>query len=232
MDLREQSQGGVFYREDLIRSTIDSCIPVDLNALLFKYSEDCLFINKYASTAGIILGADEAEYWEGEQDRLRGAFQQFWSDSRGYFCNLQLSSDNRPSYLGDFLHLAELVYPLWCGVATTQQAEKIVPKIEQLITPYGVHMSLLDTGCQWDFNMWPLQAILCFEALLRYGYQQQATQVAEGYCRCVELSFESSQTIFEKYNPKEGSTNTSGRYPAAEDFSWGAAAYLYLSRRR
>jgi neutral trehalase len=79
--------------------------------------------------------------------------------------------------------------------------------------------------------MWPLQVMLSIEALDKVGQHDVALRIAHGYLQTLHSCFETNGSFFEKYNAHDGTINTDGRYPAAAEFTWGAASYLWVRER-
>jgi neutral trehalase len=218
--LREKL-GSAFNQGDLIFSLILDILPTDLNCLLYRYFGD------YAKLLGYLDRNQAAADALDQQKHLGDAiFNKLWHGS-GYK-NVTLDG----TAVTKFLHLSDCLYPLWSGLCEQYPTTKDITlnHIKELTTNFGVAISLENTGYQWDYNLWPLQNILTVEAL-RNVDQGAAKAVNDGYLRLVEeCFFRDRPTIFEKYNPHNGSTDTVGRYIAAPDFTWGAAAYLYCHR--
>jgi len=215
-------------KEDYFFSAIEDIVPVDLNALLFKYTKDCL---RLLDKIGQICPPSEflqndRMYWQSEASRLCSSFENtFWCDEVNRYCNFNKKTG---SHLKEITHLSYLAYPLWAGIPSNSKAEAIVRQIKELVSDFGLRMSLERTGNQWDWNMWPLQVWITIQGLNNYNFHDLATNIAQKYISCVDKVFIESGSIYEKYNAVEGSIKTDGRYPAGRDFSWGASIYIAL----
>jgi alpha,alpha-trehalase len=76
-------------------------------------------------------------------------------------------------------------YPLWAGIASQDQANRVVRNLPRFECPGGLQTSLRQSGDQWDapFGWAPLQWI-GVQALRRYGYQAEADRVRLAKIRC------------------------------------------------
>lgn len=130
---------------------------------------------------------------------------------------------------------ATAFYPLWTGVASTEQAAEVVKHVyPRLITSNGLMTSPRYTGSQWDapFAWAPLQ-VLAVRGLIRYGYIKEALAIAKGFLNTVERGFAETGKIFEKYDMSDGSHNTSSKIDKGysvnvEGFGWTNSAVLEL----
>jgi neutral trehalase len=205
--------------EDMIASAILEVVPIDLNALMVRYLRDSATI---AAITGDHPAAEDLLDESRSLERRTADF--FWA--AGVLKHRY--EDQSPA--NAFSHLSEVLYPLWSGLVSVQStiSEATCHAMSDLITDYGIAMSHYCSGFQWDYNMWPLQVMLSIEALDQVGRRQDALRIAHGYLKTLDRCYELHGSFFEKYNPHDGSTNTIGRYPAAADFTWGAASYLWV----
>jgi hypothetical protein len=205
--------------EDLIASEIVDVVPVDLNAMMVRYLRDNSVI---AMIAGDEVVADNLLEESSVLERRMVEF--FWKNG----ALKHRYEDQQPA--NSYLHLSEVLYPLWSGMAglDSEMLEITCENMTDLITDHGIAMSRYSSGFQWDYNMWPLQVMLSIEALAKSGKSNAALRLANGYIKTLETCHALYGTFFEKYNPYDGSINTTGRYPAAPDFTWGAASYLWV----
>lgn len=204
---------------DMIVSTIDDVVPVDLNCYMYRYLVDLFDI-------ATSLNRPEVEMLLDKRQHLRSKMNRFLYSTEEGFRNYSLTGKLEPK----FLHLSEAMLPLWCGICESDESvEKSLADMLELTAKYGIAMSNHNTGYQWDYNMWPLHVIFSVEALNQFD-DLHALTIANGYLSAVEKTFELTGTIHEKYNPHNGTIETAGRYAAAGDFSWGAACYLWCQQ--
>jgi alpha,alpha-trehalase len=66
-----------------------------------------------------------------------------------------------------------------------------------------------------------------FKALLNYGYEAEAKRVAEKYVTLVEMNFEETGNLWEKYNGLTGKV-ASDEYEAPPMMGWTSGVYIYF----
>jgi alpha,alpha-trehalase len=165
--------------------------PVCLNSLLYLME---------TQTAEImdILGRGQ----HGSEWRLRG-------QQRAEAINRLMWDQKHGMYLDyDFLHKRVRqypyltgFYPLWAGIASPQQAARVVANLPRFERPGGLQTSTYHSGDQWDapFGWAPLQWI-AVQALRHYGYQTEAERISRQFLSMVIEEFLRHGTIVEKYD--------------------------------
>lgn len=122
--------------------------------------------------------------------------------------------------------------PLWAGIATPAQAEKLVGHLRnpaEFAAPYPIPSLSMDdrlfdpTGeqapspvCNWNGPTWIPTNYMVFHGLLRYGYREDALSLAE---KTLALATEKNHTLREYYNSLTGEGY--GRNPF---YGWSALA--------
>jgi alpha,alpha-trehalase len=205
-------------------------LPVDLNAIL--YMRECDF----ARAAEMLGQPDRAAHWrQCAAERAATMQRLMWDEQEGFFFDYDWVTRQlnlHPSLAG--------FYPLWAGLATPAQAERIVrdwlPRFEY---PGGLVTSLEpQSGRQWAYpNGWaPLQWLVVM-GLDRYGYTAEAQRLRRKWCDLCATVFAVTDTMWEKYNvintvvsPEEG------LYGSVTGFGWSNAVFVdfvrHLSRAR
>lgn len=206
-------------------------LPVDLNCLLYKYETDF-------ARAARILKDGTAEKWEAAAaERARAITDTMWSTSRSFFFDYNYQKQDR----GGVWSLAGF-YPLWAGLASEAQAEKLVkqlPKFEKrggLTTTLRplIDMSMFGSlKTQWAYpNGWAPLHYLVIEGLERYGYHAEAERVARKWLATNLHWFERHGVFLEKYNVVDPSKRPlEGVYPSQEGFGWTNGVFVYLAER-
>lgn len=190
-----------------------SVVPVDLNVLIYKLEK--LLSVCYESAGRVTEASDMAAK---AQCRCELIQELFFNDESGMFVDLNLSDlSHRPT-----LSLAGM-YPLFTGIATEYQAEKVASLInERFLRPGGWVTSLNRSAQQWDApNGWaPLQWVT-FEGLRRYGFEGAAREGALNWVRNNKVVYGQTGALLEKYNVDEiGSLATGGEYKVQHGFGW------------
>ncbi|MEO6130977.1 MAG: trehalase family glycosidase, partial [Saprospiraceae bacterium] len=150
-------------------ATLD-IIPVDLNALIY-------ILERTIARAYLIKGDDEMSLEFEMKANKRALLIQnlLWNEEDGYFSDL-LFKENKYG-----IPSLAMMYPLFAGIATPDQAKQTITFItEHFLKPGGWVTSNQYTGQQWDApNGWaPLQWIT-YEGLKKYGADTLANEAAQ-----------------------------------------------------
>lgn len=205
-------------------------LPVDLNALLFKYEMD---FARVAEMSGDKDGSDE---WRALADaRARTMTELMWGRTRGFFFDYNYTRRKG----GDVWSLAAY-YTMWAGSATEAQAERLVKNLDRFEKKGGlttttrplIDMSIFGSlKTQWAYpNGWAPLHYIVIEGLNRYGYHDKAKKIAEKWLTTNTRWFEKHGIFIEKYNVVAPNKRpTEGVYPAQEGFGWTNGIYAYLA---
>ncbi|MDG1286949.1 MAG: trehalase family glycosidase [Rickettsiales bacterium] len=127
-------------------------------------------------------------------------------------------------------------YPMWVGIASEEQAALLVEHLlPRLQTEWGIMTSSRQTGGQWDKPfMWAPLVVIAVEALERYGYYQQALEIACGFLKMIAQDFKRTGKLYEKYDALRGTSDVSkmvemGYSENVEGFAWTNSAVLELT---
>jgi len=193
---------------------------VDLNAYLYREAVDL------ARIAEVLGKADEHAAWMKEAERIQAAVRtRMFDRERGYFFDMRLKDHSPVRVYG-----AEGWTPLWAGLADTAQARAVSavmldPKKFATRMPFptlaadDAHFSPIKG--YWRGPVWLDQAYFGVEALRRYGYAQQADEMARRLVVHAQ-GLTAQAPFYENYDPLTGNG-----YQSA-NFSWSAAAYVLL----
>jgi len=198
--------------------------PVCLNSLLYIYERDAAEIMRELGRKG------EAGEWDKRADARREAVNRLtWDERDGlyYDYNFEKREVRRYPFVTTF-------YPLWAGIATKEQAARVVANLKLFERPGGLQTSTNHSGSQWDapFGWAPMQ-LIAVGGLRRYGYEQEAERVSVNFLSLVLKEFIEHNTIVEKYDV-ETRTSTLGAglrfgYSTNEiGFGWTNAAFTEL----
>jgi len=125
---------------------------------------------------------------------------------------------------------AATAYPLFVGLASKQQAERVARTIrESLLDPHGLSTTTEDTGQQWDApNGWaPLQWI-AIDGLRRNGQNNLAAKIAEAWVAENARVYCNEGKLVEKYNVRDAGAGAGGEYPVQDGFGWTNAVLIKL----
>ena len=198
--------------------------PVCLNSLLYLMETQTGAIQKELGHNG------EAAKWAGLAQARAGLVNKLmWDDKDGlyYDYNFATRQLRRYPFLTTF-------YPLWAGIASKQQAERVRLNLSKFERPGGLQTSTYVSGNQWDspFGWAPLQMI-AEEGLRRYGFHADAERVSSEFLSLVYREFLRQGFIVEKYNVVSSDSNVSSQihfgYSANQaGFGWTNAVFTQL----
>lgn len=198
--------------------------PVCLNCLLYQMEENISEINA-------ILGHKDAiDYWKDRaNDRKKLINQFFWDEESGLYLDYNFVKNRRRyyPYLTTF-------YPLWVGIASETQAQRVVENLSLFEVDGGLKTSHQVTGNQWDapFGWAPLQ-LIAIEGLSRYQFDEDAERIATKFVNLLIQEFERKGTLVEKYDVENCTANVSEEilfgYSSNEiGFGWTNGVFLEL----
>ena len=192
---------------------------LDLNALLYGLETDLAFFAKE-------LGNGEEAKWLKAADARKALMNKvMWDEKAGMFCDHNYIKDAK----SPFVSVAQF-YPLLTGLATKEQAAKTVKLLPKLEHRYGV------AGCQsdglldfqWDYpHGWACHQYIMVNALLGYGYREEALRIARKYVSVVDKVFAETGALWEKYTVVKGEVSVTKEYESPKMLGWSAGVYLF-----
>ncbi|MBQ6980363.1 MAG: hypothetical protein IJQ07_06935 [Clostridia bacterium] len=131
---------------------------------------------------------------------------------------------------GEFSKVLSVVsfYPYVYGISGDKEsAKKILDKLE---LPCGVSPTAFRgvdaIYYQWDYPcVWPVASWFTFIALNNVGLKDDAKRVALKYISDVNINFEKTGVIWEKYDGRDGSVARTNEYETPEMLGWSAGVY-------
>ena len=194
---------------------------VDLNSYLAKEKE---YLSKMAS----VLSLPEANKWNEAFKILRERIRSnFYDEELEYFFDIDAET-------GAFLNSAlgpEGWTPVWCGIATKEQASKVVNhmldtnKFNTLVPLPTIdvsHLKFDPTNGYWRGPVWLDQVWFGIDGLRQYGYLNEAEILKNKVINNCEGLNKPGISIRENYHP------LTGKGLNAEHFSWSAAHLILL----
>ena len=201
---------------------------VDLNSLLYKYERDL---------AGVRGGA----LWQERAERRRRLMDELlWDEKRGMYFDYDLETGRT-----EFESVTTL-YPLWAGLASKEQARRLV---EEALPRFEVAGGLVSGSAasrgpitperpqrQWDYPFgWPPHQMLAWQGLVNYGYRDVAERLAYRWLLMITRNAaDYNGTVPEKYDvvncthqvfAEYGNVGTEFDYITREGFGWMNASY-------
>jgi len=218
-------------------------LPIDLNVYLYKYELDFIAASRLFKKE-----KNERSWLEKAKKRKAEINKLMWNNKVGFYFdfNYRLKEQSK------FLSLAGFT-PLWTGIPTEEQAERIVKKLKLFESPYGLFITAekslprnIDLSKfnesyrsaikdiiepkQWDYpNIWPPLEYLTVIGLLRYGYLDQANEIMKKSVAAHARLFRKYGTFFEKINGLTGDKANDYHYENQQGFGWtNTVFYKYV----
>lgn len=194
-------------------------IPVDLNALLYRCEQ---ILADAAKASGKKVQADI--YTQNALHRKTAILKYCWDEEAEFFFDYNFKTKHH----SDKWTLAG-VMPLFCNVATPDQAEAVKNRVQQkFLRDGGVVTTMNKTGQQWDApNGWAPLQFITVQGLMNYGHEGLARTIAERWMAVNEKVFKATGKMMEKYNVEDTSLETGGgEYPNQDGFGWTNGVYL------
>ncbi len=230
IDLRAGAESGWDFSSRWFRDDVDlqsihttDIVPVDLNCLLYQLEQT--IAESYELLKQPLLAR---RFRQAAKERAEAIRQFCWDESRQIFDDF----DVRTGQVSGKLTLA-MVFPLYTGIATKEQAAHVAARIErQFLQIGGVVTTVTNTGQQWDApNGWaPLQWV-AIEGLRAYGYNKLARVIAERWMTANERIFAEQRKMVEKYDVMSLAEGGGGEYPLQDGFGWTNGVYAALYDR-
>lgn len=230
-------ESGLYYFFD------DFAIGVDNDPATFYRPENSsasIFLNSFmyaelgamSHLASIIGDKERAAHYSKRQKELKEAINACCYDEKDgmyYSCDVNLKKIDSSVLLhsGAPRHYSTLIQrlgtwssflPLWAGIPTKAQAERMVK--ENLLdekafwAPYGVRTlskyekmyRIVGTSnpSSWQGGVWILSNYLVFKGLIKYGYLKEGEELAKKTVELLKKDFEENGAFHEYYDPETG----------------------------
>lgn len=209
----------VYYRP--ARSTAS----IYLNSLLYRE------LLAFGSLLEDLDEVREANRWRGRaQDLADAVNEHLWDERDGTFYSADLAL--RPIDPEDWLHRGaprswssvllrvdnwSSFLPLWAGVASQEQADRMRERVIDRRTfraNYGVrtlsrlekqyNLRASNNPSNWLGPIWGVSNYLVFRGLLKYGFADDARELAQDTVRLFGRDLETTGSLHEFYNPDNG----------------------------
>lgn len=198
--------------------------PVCLNVLLYRMEQDIAQIH------GQVGNNDVAQQWRHRALERHHRIDQFlWNESAGLYVDYNFYTGQQSQY-----EFATTFYPLWAGLASPEQAAKVVKNLALFEAPGGLLSSTHVSGNQWDAPFgWAPLTLIAVQGLLRYGYREEGYRIAHKFIAMLVKEFERDGTLVEKYDVCTCSSQVSDEilygYSSNEvGFGWTNGVFLEL----
>jgi putative isomerase len=203
-----------------------STAPVFLNMMIVKEMEALIYLLECARMDEVVQG------WKKDLSDLRDAIQrECWDERDGYFysvdINLHHPEPGSWEHAGSKRHWEGLIQRigvwtgfsgLWAGVATQEQAERIVKEhyrnektfncqagirtLSKMEKMYRIRAS--GNPSTWLGPVWGISNYLVWRGLVRYGFTDDAQQLCDRHIMCLGKGLQAHGQLFEYYQPSNG----------------------------
>lgn len=218
---------------------------VDLNSLLYKYEKDfeylinTYFSGKYKSVSGKTYTAD---YWHQKAEYRKGLMNEYlWNEGEGSFFDFDFKKEEQTGYIS-----ATNFYPLWSGMASEEQARKMLENLQHNLVAKGGILSSAKSSVektatsnvqrQWDYPYgWAPHQMLLWQGLLNYGFEDEMQEMVYRWLWMItKNAVDYNGTIPEKYDvvnathkvyAEYGNVGTEFDYITTSGFGWMNASY-------
>jgi len=201
-------------------------LPVDLNALLYKYEMD------FARAARIFGDTRRAAKWEDAAGLRRTIMNKLmWDKNRGLYYDFNFVKQKRSN-----VSSLAAYFPMWAGMVDDKQAALMVKALRRfenkggLATTDALPLGQFVLGTmptQWAYpNGWAPLHFIVVKALERYGYHADARRIAMKWLKTNQAWFNQNKVFLEKYNvvsPEKPPVK--GVYPSQTGFGWTNAVF-------
>jgi alpha,alpha-trehalase len=188
-------------------------LPVDLNSLMYFMETE---LAEGFRQRGDTESADKLKARAESRKELINSMM--WDPQVGFYKDFNFISNSR---CGE-ITLAG-VYPLYFGIASRAQAEKVRDHLmEDFLKPGGLVATLRITGQQWDApNGWAPLQWMSVQGLLNYGYTAEARDIMERWLSLNRRVYREEGKMMEKYNVVDTTLlSGGGEYPNQDGFGW------------
>jgi alpha,alpha-trehalase len=193
-----------------IRTT--DIVPVDLNSLMWSLEKA---IARRCTAGG---DATCARDFEARAARRAAAVTKYlWSPMDKRFADWDRTTGRASPSIS-----AAMLYPLFVGLATREQADATAAlTAAKLVAPGGLRTTTVSNGQQWDQpNGWAPLLWVGVQALDRYGKTALAEDLARRWVRTVSSYYDRNGRMIEKYDVETGAAGGGGEYPVQDGFGW------------
>ena len=221
---------GFFVWYDGVESGVDNNPAVSDNPSQVTEGVDlqCYIYREYQAMAVLAekLGKhDDAEKYKAKADDLENRVREkMWSEADGMFLNI----DSRSGHFVNIKTWTNFV-PLWAGIATRSQAERMIAdhvlNSREFWCDYGLRTLAPGEPLYnprsgyWRGPVWVISNYLVMHGLMRYGHLAEARQLAERTVNLLTDDIRKTGGMNENYDPDNGAPAAGGHF-----LSWNLLA--------
>lgn len=202
VELSAECEAGLDFTP-IFDGDIRRCVPLHINCALVRQTQVLSALAERFGWHG------KAVEWKEEANKRAGLINQYcWDESQGFYFEYDYVRKMRLPY-----YSLNGYWPLWAGIASKSQAERVVSHLEQFDQPYGLTFTDKDypnphpefKALEWAYpESWPPQQIIVALALNQYGFSDEAHRINRRYISNVVTTWEQTGATWERYNAVVG----------------------------
>lgn len=228
-EMAAECEAGLDYTP-IFDGHIRQCVPLHINCALVREAQ---VLSALAKRFG---WQDKAAHWSSLADARGKLINQYcWDEGKGCYLEYNFVRRTQLSY-----YSLNMYWPLWAGIASPSQAERVKDHLELFNRGYG--LTFTDKtypnphpqfkALEWAYpESWPPQQIIVAMALRRYGFDDAARMVNRRYIANVVETWEKTGCTWERYNAVVGGHNCPvERTAPAKLHGWSSSSAVVLGR--
>ena len=226
-DVRAMAESGldftILYAGPSGKNEMSGFAPVMLNSMLAQFADNVAWLARF-------VGMEELKdrFCALAAQRRAAIDRHLWDEEGGYYRSLYLEAGRRSSGVG-FTVFA----PLFTGIASPQQAERVLRAARPLLRRGGIAgSSRFDSLHQWDGdNGWAPAQVMAVQGLRRYGFEAEARDIAGRWIEALTTVFEKHGGFFERINVEtlDLPVRKGHQYPVQEGFLWTNSSFVWMA---
>lgn len=186
-----------------------SVLAADLNTFLLR---ECKALGLIAEQLGRYQQSSECM---AQAEAIRHAMMRYlWDEEAQVFLNL-FTASGKPVQRITYSSFV----PLWAGIAPEEQGREAIKRYllnsEHLASPWGLrtlskqdpvynNINMIKPHSNWQGPVWPIANYLYMHALIRYGFKEEARELAQTISRLVLADIERTGGMHENYDAETG----------------------------
>lgn len=226
-DVRAMAESGldftILYAGPSGKNEMSAFAPVMLNAMLAGFALDVAWLAGFAG-----MDAERERFSQLAQQRRAAIDRHLWDEDAGYYRSLHLPTRTRSSGVG-----FTVFTPLYIGIASPEQAQRVVSAAQALLRRGGIAgSSRYDSPHQWDGNNgWAPAQMIAVGALQRYGFIDAARDIAQRWLSALAQVYERHGGFYERINVDalDLPARKEHQYPVQEGFLWTNSSFVTMA---
>lgn len=193
---------------------------IDLTSMVIKE------MNSLSSIAGELGLKNESADWKKKADAVSKLVnQRMWDDSSKFYYSVN-KKEHSFKFMTRDLRRMEIIgfLPLWSGTATKERAAELVKHLtnpSKFWRKYGIptlsaddpwYTPYVDYCCKWNGPVWLLWNYMIMDGLKQYGYNKEASQIADKLVLAVTTQLKKNHNYWESYSPDNENLNSPSNY--------------------